>query len=344
MDLREIGGYKNKDRHETKTTKRSIQGRDLQKRKTINQYSFVRDLGKGSYAKVKLAVCGEKKDQYAIKIFDKDSLKKIKNIVESRGGMQYHNLYENVMQEMRIMKCLNHQNVIRMHEIIDDEEDQNLFIVIDYAAKGELLNFNEEKQSFFNPLLNIHQEDVDKNLDDPSYERFIRKIMRDLVNGLEYIHSQGIIHRDLKPENILVDENETVKIGDFGVAVKLDNPNDDRVRGSAGTDYFMSPECCVKLKDDKEGYSGKKSDIWSLGVCLYVLIHLKLPFIGVGGANKAKMDLFDKICIGSFEKSKKLSDGLSDLLSRLICVDAEARIDMESIKKHPFMTNSAFNQ
>lgn len=343
MEIQGARGYK-KDRHQTKTTKRSIQGKDLQKRKTINQYSFIKDLGKGSYAKVKLAVCGEKKDKYAIKIFDKESLKKMKNIVEGRGGVAFHNLFENVMQEMEIMKTLDHLNVIRMHEIIDDEEDQNLFIVLDYAAKGELLRFNEEKGYFFNPLLNIDAEGVEKNLDDPAYEKYIRKVMRDLVNGLEYVHSQGIIHRDLKPENLLVDDKETVKIADFGVAIKLENPNDDRVRGSAGTNHFMSPECCMKLKDDNDGYSGKKSDIWSLGVCLYVLVHLKLPFIGTGGGNKQIMDLFEKICEGTYEKSKKLSDSLSDLLSRLLCVDADARIDMESIKKHPFMTNTVFNQ
>lgn len=330
-----------KDQHIMKLTKRSIQGRDLQKRKTINQYSFVQDLGKGTYAKVKLAVCGEKKEQFAIKIFDREVLKKKKNA--GQGGQEgdkfFHYLYEDVMQEIEIMKSLNHPNVVRMHEMIDDEEDQNLFIVLDYAAKGELLSFNEESSTFYNKHSNNKQslDEIQSPEVRLQYEGHIRNIMRDLVNGLEYVHSQGIIHRDLKPQNILVDENDVVKIADFGVAMKLKQEN-DIIQGQAGTYHFMSPECCKKK--DPNGYSGKASDIWSLGVILYILIKRKLPFESTGAGNKQSIELAEKINSGIYEEPKNISPHLSDLLRKLLQVEVKDRIDMESIKKHPFMTNS----
>lgn len=330
-----------KSSRETKITTRSIQGRDINKRKTINQYSFLEDLGKGSFAKVKLAVCGEKKNMFAIKIFDKEKLKKdVKVTVTKDGKKEYTNAYDNVKEEIEIMKCLDHPNVIKMHEVIDDEEDQNMFIVLDYAAKKQLLNFNNESNEFFN---NTFEEIMHKpSISESDYEKGIRHVMRNLVNGLEYIHNQGIIHRDLKPENILVDGENVVKIADFGVALKLADPNNDKITGSNGTLYFMSPECCKKLDDEEDGYSGKASDIWSLGVCLYALITKKLPFVGRGGANQIT-EVSEAITNQEYPKPEGISSGLEDLLAKLLAKDAKQRIDMEGIKKHSFMTNSHFH-
>lgn len=330
--------------HIMKTTKRSIQGRDIQKRKTINQYSFVKNLGAGSYAKVKLAVCGEKKEEYAIKIFNKEQLKKNKVLVYEKGDQDqpvYHSLFDNVMQEIDIMQKLDHPNVIRMHEMIDDEEDKNLFLVIDYAANGQLLAFNEDTGKFYRKSREGADGPSPSEQTEP--EKYIQSVMRDCVNGLEYIHSLGIIHRDLKPHNILVDQNGVVKLADFGVAIKLDNPDNDIIRGSAGTSHFMSPECCSKQEKKSDGYSGRKSDIWSLGVILYILITMELPWVGVGFGPNQNVDLTNKITTKPYPPPKqKISPALENLLARLLDKNADTRIDMEGIKKHPFMTGGAY--
>ena len=144
----------------------------------------------------------------------------------------------------------------------------------------------------------------------------------------------------MKPENILVDENDIVKIADFGVAYKLKDPKNDIITGSEGTDYFMSPECCQK--QGSEGYSGKASDIWSLGIILYTLITNKVPFVGTGAGQNQKMNTYELIINAKYPEIPILQSHqqLAELLRKLLEKDAKKRIDMEGIKKHPFMTKT----
>ena len=91
--------------------------------------------------------------------------------------------------------------------------------------------------------------------------------------AVEYCHENAkIIHRDIKPENILVDENDDVKLSDFGVSFMMENGTDD-ISTSAGSYYYYSPEACLGAN-----YKGKKSDIWACGVTLYYMIFKKHPF------------------------------------------------------------------
>jgi calcium/calmodulin-dependent protein kinase kinase 2 len=81
-----------------------------------------------------------------------------------------------------------------------------------------------------------------------------------------------------------MDDNGNILISDFGVSTQLENPEKYMIRGTEGTRHFCSPECLGTTGDVE--YSGRSSDIWSLGVCLYVYIYLKLPFnVEVGGLN-----------------------------------------------------------
>ena len=81
-----------------------------------------------------------------------------------------------------------------------------------------------------------------------------------------------MVHRDIKPENLLIDENDRVKISDFGVSYILENGCEE-IQSTAGSNYFFSPEIC-----SGEAYKGKKSDIWALGVTLYFLLFARYPF------------------------------------------------------------------
>jgi serine/threonine protein kinase len=84
-----------------------------------------------------------------------------------------------------------------------------------------------------------------------------------------------IIHRDIKPENLLIDENDRIKITDFGLSLFTKNGNDE-VRNTAGSTLFFAPEVI-----DGKTYSGKKSDVWALGVTLYYMVFRKYPFYAI---------------------------------------------------------------
>lgn len=95
----------------------------------------------------------------------------------------------------------------------------------------------------------------------------------EINNILHIVHEcVGVIHRDLKPENLLVDENDRIKIADFGVSYIIENGCDE-IMSTAGSNYFFSPEICAGIS-----YKGKKSDIWALGVTLYYMFFKKYPF------------------------------------------------------------------
>ena len=153
---------------------------------------------------------------------------------------------------MAILKKLDHENVLRLYEIIDDPNSNKLYIVTDYIKNGTLTDRINKKR------LNTDE---------------VRKYFRGLIAALEYCHEvAGVIHRDIKPENILIDENDKIKLADFGVSFMMENGCDE-ISTHAGSNLFFSPEVCRGSK-----YKGRSSDIWAAGVTLYYMIMGEYPF------------------------------------------------------------------
>ena len=164
-----------------------------------------------------------------------------------------------------------HPNVIKLFEIIDNDELDRLIIVEEFCSKGTLLNWNNKDFTFSpnnefssdNRYLTIHK---------------VKSVLKQVASGLHFLHSRGVMHRDIKPQNVMFDKNGTAKIVDFGVSKVLENPNDsDTVKTTEGTYHFMSPEAC---DPDVDGFSGKAQDVWALGVTLYAMLFNKVPFFG----------------------------------------------------------------
>lgn len=154
---------------------------------------------------------------------------------EETGKLKPKNYLEEIKKEIEIMKRLNATNVVRLQEVIESED--KLILVIDFCAKGEIMNWKEE-ENCFTPCL-PDQESLT--------ESQIRQFMRDLVEGLDHLHKSEICHRDIKPMNILVDQNNVCKFADFGSSDFFKAPGDDMFKDSVGTYQFFSPEMCDRM-------------------------------------------------------------------------------------------------
>jgi serine/threonine protein kinase len=158
-------------------------------------------------------------------------------------------------------------------------------------------------------------------LAEPDAKHFIRQILE----ALGFVHSQGVCHRDLKPENILLDEFGRVKISDFGLSrfVRADG----LVETPCGSPCYVSPECI-----SGKPYDGRKSDLWSVGVVLFALLTGTLPW-----TKRNQQQLFDQIRKADFMLPGYLSDQCRNLIQALMTVDCTRRITVEAALRHPWL-------
>lgn len=313
-----------------KETRIAIKSQSNDGTRKVNEYKILQTLGKGSYAKVKLAINEKTSKKLAIKVFHKSILKhQNRYSKDSSGQANFVNALQDVFKEIAIMKKLSHPNITRLYEVIDDEEGDKLYMILDLAPKGELLIWSQETQSFkISSNLSPNSPFID--------EKVIRRIMRDCIKGLNYLHQNGIIHCDLKPQNILLDEDLNAKISDFGVSNVVEN-NDILVE-TVGTYHFLSPESLISKKNKSnktEGYSGKAADIWALGITFYALMFLKLPFYSTNLMKLMEMIEKDKVKLP--KKLRIISPNLKNFFKRILDKNPKTRISMEELKTHPWI-------
>lgn len=274
-------------------------GKDEEGNKMVNEYSMIRTLGSGSYGKVKLAMDSNNK-AYAIKIMNKSLLKRVQK-------------NEDVRKEVAILKKMKHPNVVRLYEVIDDPDNDKMFLVMEYVQNGPVLKLESMRAKV------------------TFSEAKSRKYMIDILNGLEYLHSMRVLHRDIKPENLLLDGNGNIKLSDFGVSHMFEG-DDDTLKVTAGTPAFLSPEACTG-----ENFSGRMADIWAVGITLYVFIFGYPPFNG-----ESYLEIYRSIREDELKfpepKVNEVSPELINLLKRLLDKDPKTRIRLQDIKNHPWIT------
>lgn len=263
--------------------------------KFVGRYLIGDLIGEGSYSKVKEVIDSETLERRAVKIMKKQRLKKIPN-----GE-------ENVKRETRLMSRLNHKNVIKLVDIMYNEEKQKLYIVMEYCVTVLQELFDRAPGNKL-PISQAHNYFVQ------------------LIEGLEYLHSQGIIHKDIKPSNLLINNSNVIKITDLGVSEQL-NPfdEDDWCSTSQGSPAFQAPE----LADGAERFSGYKIDIWSSGVTLYSITTGRYPFEG-----ENIYRLFEKISKGDFVMPAELDPALQNLLLGMLTKNPEKRFSLSQVKSH----------
>ncbi|CAL8364102.1 unnamed protein product [Lota lota] len=286
----------------------------------LNQYKLQSEIGKGSYGVVKLAYNEDDDKYYAMKMVSKKRLIKqcgFPRRPPPRGpkaaqGQQPKILgpLERVYQEIAILKKLDHLNIVKLVEVLDDPAEDNLHMVFELMRKG--------------PVMEVPTET-------PFSEEQSRLYFRDIILGIEYLHYQKIVHRDIKPSNLLLGDDGHVKIADFGVSNQFEG-SDALLSSTAGTPAFMAPET---LTDNRQSFSGKALDVWAMGVTLYCLVFGKCPFI-----DEYILVLHNKIRSKSveFPDSPGISEELKALILRMLDKDPDTRITIPEVKLDQWVT------
>ncbi|XP_047235701.1 calcium/calmodulin-dependent protein kinase kinase 1 isoform X2 [Girardinichthys multiradiatus] len=280
----------------------------------LNQYKLKSEIGKGSYGVVKLAYNEDDDKHYAMKVLSKKRLMKqcgFPRRPPPRGpkaaqGEQPKVLgpLERVYQEIAILKKLDHVNIVKLVEVLDDPSEDNLYMVFELMRKG--------------PVMEVPT-------DTPFSEEQARLYFRDIILGIEYLHYQKIIHRDIKPSNLLLGDDGHVKIADFGVSNQFEG-NDALLSSTAGTPAFMAPET---LSEKCKSFSGKALDVWAMGITLYCFVFGKCPFIDeyiLALHNKIKTKPVD------FPERPNISEELQTLILRMLDKNPDNRITIPEIK------------
>ncbi|XP_012273675.1 uncharacterized protein LOC105696081 isoform X2 [Orussus abietinus] len=279
----------------------------------LNQYKLLDNIGQGSFGIVKLCYNEEDEAHYAMKILSKKKLMKKAGIFGrmAPGRKGASSPLEKVYREIALLKKLDHPNVVKLVEVLDDPDEDNLYLVFELVQRGEVL-----------------QVPTDQPLD----EKTARKNFRDVVMGIEYLHYQRIVHRDIKPSNLLVDGEGRVKIADLGVSAELREAS-ELLTGSAGTPAFAAPETTTP----GARYSGTLCDVWSMGVTLFSLVTGRIPWDGSGTVLGVQSAVRTEPL--KFPEKPELSKDVRDLINHMTCKNPVERITLPMIKEHPWLTN-----
>uniref|UniRef100_A0A8C7KJ15 MAP/microtubule affinity-regulating kinase 3 n=1 Tax=Oncorhynchus kisutch TaxID=8019 RepID=A0A8C7KJ15_ONCKI len=255
----------------------------------IGNYRLLKTIGKGNFAKVKLARHVLTGKEVAVKIIDKTQL--------NSSSLQ------KLFREVRIMKLLNHPNIVKLFEVIETEK--TLYLIMEYASGGEVFDY-----------LVAHGRMKEKEA---------RAKFRQIVSAVQYCHQKCIVHRDLKAENLLLDADMNIKIADFGFSNEFTMGN--KLDTFCGSPPYAAPELFQGKK-----YDGPEVDVWSLGVILYTLVSGSLPFDG-----QNLKELRERVLRGKYRIPFYMSTDCENLLKKFLILNPTKRGSLEQIMKDRWM-------
>ncbi|KAK1827916.1 kinase-like domain-containing protein [Podospora conica] len=307
----------------------------------INQYTIRDEIGRGSFGAVHVAT-DQYGHEYAVKEFSKVRLRKRAQSSLLRQGPKRFNNFPGragfgapdtpnvrlssykaaeasdslhlIREEIAIMKKLAHPNLVQLIEVLDDPLEDSLYMVLEMCKKGVVMKVGLNETA------------------EPYKEEDCRCWFRDLILGIEYLHSQGVVHRDIKPDNLLLTEDDVLKIVDFGVSEMFEKDDEMRTAKPAGSPAFLPPELCVAKHGD---VSGKAADIWAMGVSLYCLRYGKIPF-----ERDNVLGMYEAIKTETPKFPADENPLFLDLMSKLMEKDPEKRITMPELREHPWVTKN----
>uniref|UniRef100_A0A8C4ZWW8 Serine/threonine-protein kinase PLK n=1 Tax=Gadus morhua TaxID=8049 RepID=A0A8C4ZWW8_GADMO len=255
------------------------------------KYSRGRFLGKGGFAK-----CYEITDMDTNEVF-------AGKIVPKSMIMKPHQR-EKMTSEITIHQSLDHANVVGFRGFFEDEDF--VFVVLELCRRRSLLELHKRRKAITEPEA--------------------RYYMMQLLKGCQYLHDNRIIHRDLKLGNIFLNDEMDVKIGDFGLATKIEYDG-ERKKTLCGTPNYIAPEVLCK-----KGHSFEV-DVWSLGCILYTLLVGKPPF-----ETSCLKETYSRIKKNSYAVPWHVNPAATSLIKRMLNADPALRPTIAELQTDEFFT------
>uniref|UniRef100_A0A4W3I758 Serine/threonine-protein kinase PLK3 n=1 Tax=Callorhinchus milii TaxID=7868 RepID=A0A4W3I758_CALMI len=254
-------------------------------------YNLIFFLKKGGFAR-----CYEMTDVSSNRVYA------VKVIPHTRVAKPHQK--EKIEKEIRLHKSLSNKHIVKFYHNFEDHE--SIYIFLEHCRNRSLAHILKAR----------------KTLTEPE----VRYYLRQIILGLKYLHGRDILHRDLKLGNFFVNDLMEVKVGDFGLATKLE-PKDQRKRTICGTPNYLAPEVL-----NKQGH-GPEADVWSLGCVMYTMLFGRPPF--------ETTDLKDTYrCIRTVEYTMPSTSSVAakNLVASILRKDPEHRPTLDEIINHDFFT------
>lgn len=258
---------------------------------THKRYNKGKFMGKGGFARCYELMDSSSERVYAGKIVSKSLLTK-------------QHSKEKMSQEIAIHRELKHIHVVQFYSFFEDSD--NVYILLELCRRRSLMELHKRRKAVTEPEA--------------------RYFMRQIALGVKYLHDSKIIHRDLKLGNLFLSDDMDVKIGDLGLATRVDYDG-ERKRTLCGTPNYIAPEVICK-----KGHSFEV-DVWSMGCILYTLLVGKPPF-----ETSSLKDTYTKIKKNDYNIPNHLSSQAANLLRRLLADDPTERPNMDIILADTFFT------
>lgn len=263
--------------------------------RTNKKYVTGQLLGKGGFAR-----CYELTDIATKEIFA--------GKVVSKTVLTKQHQKDKMAQEVAIHRSLSHQHIVKFYGFFEDPD--NVYILLELCRKRSLMEMHKRR----------------KTLSEPETRYFLHQI----VSACKYLHDNRVIHRDLKLGNLFITEEMEIKIGDFGLATKLEFDG-ERKKTLCGTPNYIAPEIL-----SKKGHS-YEVDVWSLGCMLYTLLVGKPPF-----ETTCLKDTYSKIKKNEYRIPSRITPAARNLIQSLLQSDPGKRPTMAKILCDEFMTTGYF--
>eukprot|EP01006_Ploeotia_vitrea_P050491 TRINITY_DN67468_c6_g1_i1.p1 TRINITY_DN67468_c6_g1~~TRINITY_DN67468_c6_g1_i1.p1 ORF type:complete len:524 (+),score=299.66 TRINITY_DN67468_c6_g1_i1:46-1617(+) len=287
----------------------------------IGDWVLGRTLGEGGFSKVKLGYNPKTGQKAALKLLKKNRLNANSSVRKQ------------VEKEIASLQRVKHENVVRMLDVDWDavyvkkngKRVPVILTVLELASGGELFDFLSFTGSF--------------------EEAVARTYFHQLISGLEACHKVGVSHRDLKPENLLLGDGFLLKLADFGFAGLFDDDEYQQIKTmqtQVGTPSYMAPEIFAN-----QGYDPTKVDIWACGVILFIMLSGFPPYQRPDATDW----WFNKLATNrqslfwqAHSRQMYFSDGIKDMINKMLYVDPKHRITITDIKKHTWFNGPTISQ